>query len=152
MAQPSHRIDAVEEFVRRDHGLAVVSVTRADGEIASSVVNAGVLAHPRTGERVVGFVAAGSARKLAHLRAAGRCTLVWRAGWAWIGAAGPVEIAGPDDALTGVAAADVGPLLRAVFTGAGGTHDDWGEYDRVMAAERRAAVLVHPARIYGNPG
>jgi p-hydroxybenzoate 3-monooxygenase len=35
---------------------------------------------------------------------------------------------------------------RAVFTGAGGTHDDWDEYDRVMAAERRTAILVTPDR------
>jgi hypothetical protein len=37
-----------------------------------------------------------------------------------------------------------------VFTAAGGTHDDWDEYDRVMAAEGRTAVLVEPARILGN--
>jgi hypothetical protein len=36
-----------------------------------------------------------------------------------------------------------------VFVAAGGTHDDWDEYDRVMAEERRAAVLVTPTRIYG---
>jgi hypothetical protein len=38
-----------------------------------------------------------------------------------------------------------------VFTGAGGTHDDWPTYDRVMAEERRTVVLVSPIRIYGNP-
>ena len=41
-------------------------------------------------------------------------------------------------------------LLRDVFTAAGGTHDDWHEYDRVMAAERRVAVFVTPERTYGN--
>ena len=41
-------------------------------------------------------------------------------------------------------------LLRDIFIAAGGTHDDWDEYDRVMAAERRTAVLVEPARILGN--
>ena len=35
-------------------------------------------------------------------------------------------------------------LLRDVFTAAGGVHEDWDEYDRVMAAERRAAVFIHP--------
>jgi hypothetical protein len=144
-------ITTIEEFVSRDHGLAVVSVRRPDGEITSSVVNAGVVEHPTNSERVIGFVVAGSAKKLAHLRAAGRCTLVWRAGWAWIGATGPAEIAGPDDLLPGLSDADLPALLRAVFTGAGGTHDDWEEFDRVMAAERRAAVLVRPARIYGVP-
>ncbi len=37
-------------------------------------------------------------------------------------------------------------LLRDVFAAAGGTHADWDEFDRVMAAERRAAVLVEPTR------
>jgi hypothetical protein len=37
-----------------------------------------------------------------------------------------------------------------VFVAAGGEHEDWAEYDRVMAEQRRAAVLVDPARIYSN--
>jgi len=37
-------------------------------------------------------------------------------------------------------------LLREIFTAAGGTHDDWDTYDRVMAEERRTAVLVTPER------
>ena len=37
-------------------------------------------------------------------------------------------------------------LLREIFTAAGGTHDDWDTYDRVMAEERRAAVLLTPER------
>ena len=40
-------------------------------------------------------------------------------------------------------------LIRDVFISAGGTHQDWDEYDRVMAAERRAAVFIHPTRITG---
>jgi hypothetical protein len=41
-------------------------------------------------------------------------------------------------------------LLREAFKGAGGTHDDWDEYDRVMAADRRAVVFVTPTRVYSN--
>jgi hypothetical protein len=37
-----------------------------------------------------------------------------------------------------------------VFSGAGGTHDDWDAYDRAMIDERRVAVLVTPRRVYGN--
>ena len=37
-----------------------------------------------------------------------------------------------------------------IFTAAGGTHDDFDEYDRVMAEERRVAVLVEPERVYGS--
>jgi len=41
--------------------------------------------------------------------------------------------------------------LRNIFQAAGGTHDDWDTYDRVMAEERRAAVLIAPGRVYSNP-
>jgi len=37
-----------------------------------------------------------------------------------------------------------------VFASAGGTHEDWAAYDRVMAEERRAAVLITPARVYSS--
>jgi len=37
------------------------------------------------------------------------------------------------------------------FPDAGGTHDDFATYDRVMREERRTAVFVHPDRVYGNP-
>jgi hypothetical protein len=42
-------------------------------------------------------------------------------------------------------------LLRDVFKAAGGTHDNWDAYDRVMGEERRAAVLISPRRVYSNP-
>ncbi len=61
---------------------------------------------------------------------------------------GPAELAGPGDPLPGVGAEALRLLLRAVFTAAGGTHDDWETYDRVMAAEGRTAVLVEPRRVY----
>jgi hypothetical protein len=32
----------------------------------------------------------------------------------------------------------------------GGTHDDWAEYDRVMATERRTAVFVEAVRVTGT--
>ncbi len=41
-------------------------------------------------------------------------------------------------------------LRRAVFTAAGGEHDDWDTYDRVMAEQRRTVVLVKPDRVYSN--
>jgi PPOX class probable F420-dependent enzyme len=138
-------------LVPGDHGLVVVSTTRGDGTVQSSVVNAGVIDHPISGEPVVAFVSAGTARRLAHLRARPRATVVVRAGWQWAAVEGPVELAGPDDALGGVGGDRLRLLLREIFSAAGGTHDDWDEYDRVMAAERRVAVFVHPDRVYG-PG
>jgi PPOX class probable F420-dependent enzyme len=138
-------------LVPREHGLIVISTLRGDGTIQSSVVNAGVLNHPLTGQPVVGFVVRGGTRKLDNLRARPRATVVIRAGWEWGAAEGTTEIAGPDDPMPGVDAERLRLLLREIFTAAGGTHDDWDTYDRVMAKERRAAVLLTPDRVYSNP-
>jgi PPOX class probable F420-dependent enzyme len=135
-------------LIERDHGLCVISTLRADQTIHSSVVNAGVLDHPTSGEPVVGLVAMGGSRKLTHARARPRATVVVRAGWEWVAVEGRTELAGPDDPLPGVDDEARRLLLRAIFTAAGGTHDDWETFDRVMAEERRTAVLVHPERIY----
>ena len=139
-------------LVPLDHGLVVVSTSRADGSIQSSVVNAGVLDHPITGRPVVGLVAAGSSKRLTNLRCRPRATVVIRAGWRWAGVEGPTELAGPDDHLQGIDEEGRRVLLRDIFTAAGGTHDNWDEYDRVMADDRRAVVLITPTRTYTNPG
>jgi PPOX class probable F420-dependent enzyme len=133
----------------RDQFLAVISTARADGTIQASLVNAGVLADPQTGQRVVGFVTYGRA-KLGNLRARPQVTVTFRAGWEWAAVEGTARIIGPDDPAAGMDAERLRLLRRDVFTAAGGSHDDWDEYDRVMAAERRAVVLVTPTRIYSN--
>jgi PPOX class probable F420-dependent enzyme len=145
-------IEQVRELARRDHGLAVVVTQRADGSSQASIANAGVLDHPVSGDAVVGLVVRGGTRKHANLRRRPRATVVFRAGWEWVAVEGAVELAGPDDALDGLGAGRVPQLLRDVFSAAGGTHDDWDEYDRVMVAERRLAVLIRPERVYSNPG
>ena len=134
----------------RDSGLVVVSTLRADATIQASVVNAGVIDHPTTGSAAVAFVARGGSRKLANLRVRAQTTIVARAGWEWVAAEGAAEIIGPDDPAAGVDAEALRLLLRAIFTAAGGTHDDWATYDRVMVEDRRAAVIVSPARVYSN--
>lgn len=138
------------QLIAGDHGLCVVSTLRADGTIQSSLVNAGVLEHPETGLPVVATVVRGDARKLGNLRARPRTTIVVRVGWQWAAVEGAASIIGPDDPAAGIDAERLRVLLREVFTKAGGTHDDWEEYDRVMAAERRAVVLITPDRVYGN--
>ena len=146
-------MSGLEDFARLvggDHGLCVVSTLRPDGTIQSSVVNAGVLPHPVTGEQVVGLVSRGDARRLANLRARPRASVVVRAGWQWAGVEGPAELAGPDDPMPGVDAERLRLLLREIFTAAGGTHDDWDDYDRTMAEQRRTAVLITATRIYSN--
>ena len=137
-------------LVARDQGLAVVATLRANQTIQASVVNAGVLDHPVGGHPVVGFVTRGGARKLANLRARPQLAVTVRAGWEWVTAEGTATLAGPDDPAAGLDAEGIRLLLRAVFTAAGGTHDDWASYDRVMADERRTVVLVTPERVYSN--
>jgi hypothetical protein len=106
--------------------------------------------HPVTGQPVVAFVARGGTAKLRNLRARPHAAVVFRAGWQWVGAEGAVTLAGPDDRLPGIDPAQVPQLLRETFLAAGGTHDNWEEYDRVMAEERRAAVFVQLDRVYSN--
>jgi PPOX class probable F420-dependent enzyme len=133
-----------------DHGLCVLATARADTTIQASVINAGVLDHPLTGVPVVGLVARGRTRKLANFRRRPRATIVARSGWEWVAVEGDVDLIGPDDPSVNVDADALRLLLRAVFQAAGGEHDNWDEYDRVMAEDRRTAVLITPARTYSN--
>ena len=143
-------MDEVRRLVAADSGLAVVVTVRPDGTPHASVVNAGVLPHPVDGEPVVGFVVADGTTKLRNLRTRPYASVVFRAGWEWVAAEGPVELAGPDDELPGLDPEAFRLLLRDIFSAAGGTHEDFDEYDRVMAAERRVAVLVRPTRVTGS--
>lgn len=59
---------------------------------------------------------------------------------------------GPDDPHPEVDDERLRLVLRDIFSAAGGTHDDWATYDRVMREERRTAVFVSPTRVYANPG
>jgi PPOX class probable F420-dependent enzyme len=133
-----------------DNGLAVISTVRADATVQASLVNVGLLPHPATGEPTLGFTTYGKV-KLANLRARPQIAVTFRNGWQWATAEGRAELAGPDDARPWLKDADqLRLLLREVFAAAGGTHDDWDEYDRVMAKERRAVVLIAPTRVYSN--
>jgi len=145
-------IEDFRKLVADDHGLVVVSATRPDGTISSSVVNAGVLAHPLNGGLVVGMVVRGGTRKLSFWRERPYANVVIRAGWQWAAVEGHVDLIGPDDPADGVDGERLRLLLREVFTAAGGTHDDFAVYDQVMRDERRTAVFVRPGRVYTNPG
>lgn len=145
-----HDLNGVQELGASESGLCVVSMSREDGSSHATVVNGGVLSHPLGGHEVVGFVVRGSARKLQHLRRDGRCAVTFRRSWRWIGIEGPAEVIGPDDPNPQLDDQAVAALLRDVFLAAGGSHDDWDEYDRVMLEERRAAVLIRPERLLGG--
>jgi PPOX class probable F420-dependent enzyme len=143
-------LDDFAALLAEDRCLVVMTTLRADHTMQSSVVNAGVMAHPITGERVVALVARSGARKVANLRARPATTVTMRVGWQWMTVEGAASIIGPDDPAEGFDQEATRLLLRDVFTAAAGAHDDWAEYDRVMLDERRAAVFVAPTRVYSN--
>jgi PPOX class probable F420-dependent enzyme len=132
-----------------DNGLAVVATLRADLTIQSSLINAGVVTHPVTGESALAFVTYGRV-KLGNLRSRPQTAVTFRDGWRWATVEGRAELAGPDDPQPWLTDDGLRRLLREVFTAAGGTHDDWDEYDRVMAEQRRTVVLIAPTRVYTN--
>ena len=146
-------LDRARQLGARETGLAVVTTLRPDGTAQSSVVNAGVLNHPVTGEPVVGFVSRARVRKVAHLRERPRTTILFRSGWDWVAVEGDAELAGPDDPLDGFDLSDLPRLLREIYaTAAGGTPDDWAQLDEAMTSERHTAVLVRPVRTYPKVG
>ena len=133
-----------------DRGLAVVSTLRADQTIQASVINAGVIAHPATGQPALGFVTYGPV-KLTNLRARPQIALTFRSGWQWATVEGRAELAGPDDPQNWLSGPDeLRLLMRDVFTACGGSHDNWAEYDRTMVEQRRTVVLIAPTRVYSN--
>jgi hypothetical protein len=143
-------LDDVERLASGDSYLAVFTVARPNGTVQASVVSAGVLADPVDGSAGVAAVVGGGSRKLELLRQVGRATLVFKTGWEWVAVSGPVRLVGPDDGTD--LGLDVPALIRSVFRAAGGTHEDWDEFDRVMAADRRCAVFVRAERISSNAG
>ena len=147
----SRNLGEARRLVAAEHGLATLAATRRDGTVQATVVNAGVLPHPITAVPVAALVAIGGTRKLVHLRERRRASLTWRAGWEWLTVEGAADLIGPDDPFAGFDPDRLPQLLRDIFSSAGGTHDDWPTYDRVMAQERRVAVLIAPDRVYGSP-
>ena len=135
-------------LIGRD-SLCVVTATRVDGSVQATVVNAGVLSDPVGDGDVVAFVARGDALKVRLLRKQPHCTVTVRDGFEWATVEGPAEIIGPDDPHPAIDPERLRLLLREVFVAAGGDHEDWDAYDRTMADERRAAVLVRATRTYG---
>jgi PPOX class probable F420-dependent enzyme len=137
-------------LAQAERGLAVVSTVRADATVQASLVNVGLLTHPGGGGPALGFVTYGKV-KLANLRARPQLAVTFRDGWRWATVEGRAELAGPDDSRPWLADAEqLRLLIREVYSAAGGTHDDWDEFDRVMASERRTVVLVEPTRVYSN--
>ena len=143
-------LDRVRELATGDHNLAVVSIARPDGSVQTSVVTAGVIVDPVDSSIGVGFVANGGSAKLRLLRRNGQATVTFKSGFRWTSVGGPVRLIGPDDPdPEGLGVPD---LIRTVHRSAGGDHEDWAEFDRVMADDRRCAVFIKAEKISSNPG
>ena len=143
-------IEDVKKFLSSENGLATVSTVQKDGRVLSSVVNCGVIDHPVSETPCVAFVSAGHAARLDHIRRGSQVTVAIRRGWAWRSVTGPADLIGPHCLPENFDSEDLRLLLRMVFESAGGTHEDWYEYDRVMSSEERVVVLVSLERILGN--
>jgi PPOX class probable F420-dependent enzyme len=117
---------------------AVVSTIRPSGTVQSTLVNVGMYADG------VGFTTAGRSLKEYNLKHNPACTVTIHHGPHWITVEGKARLYSWD--LTDPETMQ--RLLRELYVAAGGTHDDWDTYDRVIREERRAAVVVVPERIY----
>ena len=106
----------VKRLAGTEQGLCVAAVTRSDGSVHASVVNAGPMAHPVGGHNVVALVVRADAVKLGRFVSVGRASLTFRRGWRWVGVEGQADIIGPDAPADGV---DLPELIREVFKAAG---------------------------------
>jgi len=128
-------------FLQENHSSVVTTIGKT-GLPQATIVRAG----PYDGK--MAFVVRGGTVKLANLNRNPACTVLtvtadWRK---YASVEGKAEIHGPES----TEAEALRLLLRAAFSAAGGTHEDWDAFDRVMLEERRAVVLVTPARVYGR--
>jgi hypothetical protein len=142
-------LEYVRKLAEGDHHLAVLTAARPDRSVHASVVSAGVIDDPVDGAPSVGLVAIGNSRKLPLLRLSGEATIVFKDGYQWAAVSGSTRLIGPEDGLEyGLEVLDT---VRAVYRAAGGDHEDWAEFDRVMAEDRRCAVFIRAERISSNP-
>lgn len=136
-----------------DNRLCVLSTTRPNGHIQSTVVNVGVIDHPVTGRQVAALVAETSARKVANLRSTPRATVAAKSAWDWATIEGTVEIVDARGGPIAPGADEFRRLLREVSAAAvGGAADDWTEHISNLNLDEHVVVLITPVRVYaGSP-
>jgi PPOX class probable F420-dependent enzyme len=132
----------VIEFVSNNHQ-AVLTTFRRDGAAQMSIVTVGPYGDG------AGFTTTEDRAKLHNLARNPRCSLLvsksdW---WGYVVLEGHAKVLrrgeSDDDELR--------DALRGIYRAASGQeHPDWDEYDQAMIADRRAAVIVVPERIYGT--
>ena len=140
----------VQQFLNDETGLATVSTVQNDGRVLSSVANCGVISNPTTATDCVALVSVGSAARLQHIRHGSEVTIAIRRGWNWVAVTGKAQLIGPDDRVDAIDSEGLRLLLREIYIAAGGHHDDFEEYDKVMASEKRVVVCVEVEQIRGN--
>ena len=134
--------DAQRDFLTQHHNGALATFRR-NGAVQMSVVTCGIYGDG------VAFTTTADRAKLRNLRRNPRCTILvgsddWR---------NFVVLEG-DARLVGVDTADADEYretLRAVYRAAAGReHPNWPEYDQAMRDDRRYAVIITPAHVYGR--
>lgn len=128
-------VTTLEEFnamAARGHGIdGVLSTVRAGETIQSSLASAGVL-HLVDGHRVL-------LREVYPATCRPRATVSARPGGTGPPSGATAQLIGARATATGYRSRAAARLpVREVFTAAAGTHDDWNECDRVMAARPAA--------------
>ncbi len=134
--------DAQREFLSRNHNGALTTFRRS-GAAQMSVVTCGLFGDG------VAFTTTADRAKLVNLRRNAGCTILvgsddWRN---FLVLEGQARLVSVDNA----AADEYRDTLREVYrTAAGREHPDWPEYDQAMRDDRRIAVVVTPAHVYGR--
>jgi len=88
----------------------------------------------------------GGSLKERNLKRNPACTVMIHHGPYWVTVEGKARLRTWDDTDPET----MRRLLREIYVAAGGTHDDWETFDRVMREERRAAVVIVPEHIYAR--
>ena len=150
MAEPA--IDKLRRLVAAEDGLCSFVCLDSSGSPHVSIINAGVMDNPVTGETSVACVVRANARKARLLRDDPRAAIAFRHRWDWVAVHGNAQLIGLDDPAEGFDNDNLPELLREVFRSAGGAHEDRDEYGRVMARQRRLAIFITLDHITSNAG
>ena len=136
------RTDEARRFLSDNH-MSVLSTTRRDGGTQMSIVTAGLYGDG------MAFTTTVDRAKYKNLRRHPRASLLvskndW---WGYLVLEGEATVLAPDN----TDADELRLALRDVYRAAADReHPDWDEYDRAMADEGRAAVIIVPEKVYGT--
>ena len=134
--------DTQRDFLTQHHNGALTTFRR-NGAAQMSVVTCGIYGDG------VAFTTTADRAKLRNLRRNPRCTILvgsddWRN---FVVLEGDARLVGVDTAGED----EYRETLRAVYRAAAGRdHPNWPEYDQAMRDDRRYAVIITPAHVYGR--